>query len=379
MKNPIGITVLFLCILGICESQEKEERTFLDQFTPLLRIFREIVGVGVKRITESRENRQLLESEQKAMKEYTGRFPCDVNISKRSTVIPKTVHEVRPADIDIVGAMGDSITAGIGISASNILIGSIDDRGKSFAVGGQGTWRTYLTLPNILKEFNSNLFGYSYGASITIQRDSQFNVAEFGAVSKNMPYMAEVLVRRIKEDPRVDMKNHWKMITHMIGDNDFCSEICYYNNPYDALEKHRKDLIRVLRILRNNLPKTIVNIVPPPNLRVFTAMTDLPPTCIFTHSLYCPCIEGLLYRSKQAIFLDIMEKWQKIDIEVANMQEFDTNDFTVIPHMFITNYTFPTTAQGTIDYGYLSADCFHLSEKGHAKRKYLFRFEGTHW
>lgn len=68
-----------------------------------------------------------------------------------------------------------------------------------------------MTLPNILKEFNPNLFGYALGDSLSIDRNSQFNVAEAGAVSSEMPYMAKVLVKRIVADPRVKLNEHWKV------------------------------------------------------------------------------------------------------------------------------------------------------------------------
>lgn len=52
----------------------------------------------------------------------------------------------------------------------------------------------------------------------------------------------------------------------MIGGNDFCIDICYKNNTEQILNDHRKDLIEILRLLRDHLPRTIVNIVPPPGV-----------------------------------------------------------------------------------------------------------------
>lgn len=40
----------------------------------------------------------------------------------------------------------------------------------------------------------------------------RFNVGEIGAMSKDIPYMAKVLVKRIKADPKVDLKKDWKVI-----------------------------------------------------------------------------------------------------------------------------------------------------------------------
>ncbi|KYN50699.1 Phospholipase B1, membrane-associated [Trachymyrmex septentrionalis] len=77
-------------------------------------------------------------------------FPCNVTDS-RSPEVPESVHKLRPGDIDVIAAMGDSLTAGAGIFADNVLQVAIENRGVTAAGGGQGTWREYLTLPNIIK------------------------------------------------------------------------------------------------------------------------------------------------------------------------------------------------------------------------------------
>jgi len=61
------------------------------------------------------------------------------------------VHKLRPGDIDVIAAMGDSLTAGAGIFADSVLQIVIENRGVTATGGGQGTWRQYLTLPNIIK------------------------------------------------------------------------------------------------------------------------------------------------------------------------------------------------------------------------------------
>lgn len=81
---------------------------------------------------------------------------------------------------------------------------------SSTFVGGAGNWKTHFTLPNILKMYNSNVYGSSNN-SITIQPSSGFNVAEGGAISENMPFMVKTLVQRIKQDPKVNLKDDWKV------------------------------------------------------------------------------------------------------------------------------------------------------------------------
>lgn len=44
-------------------------------------------------------------------------------------------------------------------------------------IGGQASWRKYLTLPNILKEFNPSLIGFSTGPGEFLSRRANFNVA----------------------------------------------------------------------------------------------------------------------------------------------------------------------------------------------------------
>ena len=82
---------------------------------------------------------------------------------------------------------------------------------KLFAAGGEGNWRQYLTLPNILKMFNSNLIGYAVKTSLTIQQESQFNVAEINAISSDIPYMARELVKRMKSTKCVNINEDWKV------------------------------------------------------------------------------------------------------------------------------------------------------------------------
>lgn len=98
-------------------------------------------------------------------------------------------------------------------------------------------------------------------------------MAEIGAMSRDIPFEAKILVKRIRSDPNVDINNHWKLITILIGPNDFCSDFCYLSNPETSVENHRRELIETLRTLRDNLPRTIVNVVTPPSkLHLYMAL-----------------------------------------------------------------------------------------------------------
>lgn len=69
----------------------------------------------------------------------------------RSLYSPSSVHQLRPGDIDIIGGLGDSLVAGSGALEEYAVGTFIEARGVSWCVGGQGSWRKYLTLPNLIK------------------------------------------------------------------------------------------------------------------------------------------------------------------------------------------------------------------------------------
>lgn len=90
-------------------------------------------------------------------------------------------------------------------------------------------------------------------------------MAEIGAMSRDIPHEARILVKRMRGDSKVNLQEHWKIVTILIGPNDFCSDFCYLPYPERSAENHRRELIETLRILRDNLPRTIVNLVTPPS------------------------------------------------------------------------------------------------------------------
>lgn len=178
--------------------------------------------------------------------------------------MPTSVHRLRPGDIDIVGAIGDSLTAGNGAFAINSVQTTVEGRGVAWSIGGKENWRKFITMPNLLKEFNPNLYGFSTAAqALAFQKESKFNVAEPGAIQYFAIKQAKNLVKRMRSDPKVDMNNHWKIVTIMMGSNDFCLDVCYYKNQDKLLRQAAQDMKTVLRILRENLPRTLVNVVLP--------------------------------------------------------------------------------------------------------------------
>ncbi|XP_058461606.1 phospholipase B1, membrane-associated-like [Malaya genurostris] len=295
-------------------------------------------------------------------------FPCDTR-GYRSQIVPTSVHKLRPGDIDVISAIGDSLTSATAANSVALWELLIENRGLAWCIGGQGTWRTHLTLPNILKEFNPNLFGYSLFDSYNVHHSAQFNVAENIATTTDMPYNAAKLVERMKMDPRVRWEKHWKLLTFMIGGNDFCSDVCYQTNATEWINAvQEKYLIKTLQYLRHNMPRTIVNLVPSPLISLSFSMdqAQLPFSCQLTRPIECSCLFGPKYSNRRDLFRRLERKFVAIMERVSHVPEFHSEDFTVVYQPFFKEASVFYRRDGKSDMTIMSIDCVHLSQKGHA-------------
>ncbi|XP_049762996.1 phospholipase B1, membrane-associated-like isoform X2 [Schistocerca cancellata] len=287
---------------------------------PSLIAFYESVKNVLSRTLRPKDRAKFLETlrQQKALQPEVPSdrpFPCDPRLG-RSPSPPDSVHRLRPGDIDVVAALGDSLTAGNGILAANIMQVLAENRGVSWSIGGEGDWRQFLTLPNILKEFNPRLVGFSLNDSSGHEKASQFNVAEIYAMSRDLPWQAQLLVRRMRAHPDVDVQRHWKLVTILIGANDFCNELCVGDTARHAVEDHRRDLVAALDCLREQLPRTLVNIVVVPNLELLRNFTGRTSECAALVTLLCPCIFQSRERHRLPEFVEVMRRWQQVEIDV---------------------------------------------------------------
>jgi hypothetical protein len=128
----------------------------------------------------------------------------------------------------------------------------------------------------------------------------------------------------------------------MIGPNDFCSDICYQPVPEKILDYHDNYLTLALRTIRDNLPRTIVNIFAAPTMKILLDFVGTPYECVTAHrvrivssnfekpsqgsihlpQVECPCMVGSRFESEHKRYLKIMRKWNVVQHEVANREEF---------------------------------------------------------
>ncbi|XP_006618964.1 phospholipase B1, membrane-associated-like isoform X4 [Apis dorsata] len=307
--NEVMTRVMVNFQLGLCIFSQlcvlaASQRTFLDSPSNLL-IWRAIRNY----LFHIFENDERTPTNFQKKIQLDVPFPCNVT-GGRSPKIPNSVHRLRPGDIDVIAAIGDSLTAGSGIFAKNLLEIFVENRGVQANIGGKGTWRTYLTLPNILK-----------------------------------------------------------LISIFIGHNDFCSEICAVPSPWSIVENHRIQLVETLRILRDNLPRTFIAIQLPPHLKELVASRKGRNSlkCYVTTMIECSCLFALQFQDRRQEYYKIITRWQELEQEIADYPEFHRNDFTVVALPFLKNSMLPLTEDGYYDLSYLSTDCFHLNQKSNAR------------
>ncbi|XP_050527821.1 phospholipase B1, membrane-associated-like [Daktulosphaira vitifoliae] len=295
------------------------------------------------------------------------KFPCDTN-NTRSIERPNSVHQLRPGDIDVIGAIGDSLAVGMGTFTNRLLEIFIPEEGVSWIGGGHESWRQYLTIPNIIKEFNPNLFGYAFGTSMSKSIQKQFNVAQGASEIDDLLPMTENLINRMKMSNKVNFNQDWKLIIIHIGSNTICRGVCISSNISTFIRNFRNQYMKSLQFIKNNLPRTMVHLLSTINLDTIFHNMKRPQEChFFNNILECPCYLNKFYKSKQTLYSQVIEKIKEVEKEIAENPEFKRDDnFTVILQPMSGNFSIPLNKMKTKDTTYLASDCFHLSQKGYA-------------
>jgi len=305
-------------------------------------------------------------------------FPC--KLRKPSPQIPTSVHKLRPGDIQVVAALGDSVTAGVGARANSVLDIFKEYRGVSFSVGGEKTWREYITLPNILELFNPNLYGQSYGITRVGSREtSGYNFAVSGSTSIELAGQARRLVQAMRRDPWIDFYADWKMVTIIIGHNDACTHVCNSTLGVDMFEdaspaSYARNIQAALDILQRNLPRTFVNLVPIADVTMVLDLLDKPIYCYPLHWYLCPCLfdpKFSMKLSKPQMKRVLSSYMSELTSLIATGRYETTTDFTVVVQPSLVNGLLPRQWNDLYkarlpDLSYLAPDCFHFSQKLHA-------------
>jgi len=283
--------------------------------------------------------------------------PSTCTIIPPSASVPTSVHRVRPGDVKVVAALGDSLTAGRG--ARNGILGMLADyRGSSWSIGGDHDDKNYKTLPNILKRYNPALYGASIGEWAW---NKGLNVAVSGDKSRDLLEQADSLIHRLQSDPKVNFEEDWKVVTVFIGGNDLC-QYCGDKAGLNVVE-FQKNVQATLDKLHAALPRTFINMVQVMNIEIIHELAK-GLFCEAVHLFVCNCVSNANAASLNDTIAE-KNKFQQAMVDLVGSGRYDTlDDRTVVLQPFYKDTYMPRTADGGIDYSYFAADCFHYSEKG---------------
>lgn len=286
-------------------------------------------------------------------------FPCPRIPPSPSR--PTSVHQLRPGDINVIAAIGDSLTAAKAAGSPRLSSLLHDYRGLSWSIGGDGTFQTLHSLPNILKEYNPDVYGFSNSIGDCMSLEAGFNVARSGATSNDLSFQASLLIQRIKNDPLIDNENDWKLITILIGGNDICRSCHSYYNA-SIYVKHLKT---ALDMLKATVPRAFINLV---EIMPVELVRKLPSGafCERIQNYYCQCAAFPKSEEEYNQIIEERKEFQRLTESLISSGIYDDKeDFTVVLQPFYRNATIPTIPGTTnIDYSFYAVDCFHYSAKG---------------
>lgn len=102
-----------------------------------------------------------------------------------------------------------------------------------------------------------------------------------------------------------------QLISIFIGHNDFCSEICAVPSPWSIVENHKIELVKTLRILRDNLPRTFIAIQLPPHLKELVASRKGRNSlkCYVTTLIECSCLFALQFQDRRQEYYKVIRRY----------------------------------------------------------------------
>jgi len=283
-----------------------------------------------------------------------------------SSPVPVSAHAVRPSDIKIVGALGDSITAANGVRANTPPQVAITNRGESWSIGGERNLEEFvLTIPNILRRYNPDIIGASDCRRGSSSEQSGLNVAIPGDTNRGMEAQAVEVMTLMLENPEIDYFNDWKLITLFIGGNDLCQS-CTNNVSFSA-EGYFNGVKAALDKFSDHLPRGIINLQPMFDVSIVNDMIHpgSEQLCNLLHASFCPCADGTdTLRNLQLEFFDKLS-------QLADGRYDTRRDFTVVLQPHLRDMTPWRLPNGSYDLSFVAPDCFHPNHKAHQLFAYM--------
>eukprot|EP00914_Ancora_sagittata_P005475 GHVO01011201.1.p1 GENE.GHVO01011201.1~~GHVO01011201.1.p1 ORF type:complete len:377 (+),score=57.81 GHVO01011201.1:122-1252(+) len=288
-------------------------------------------------------------------------FICDTSIGEE----PTSVHALAPGDIDIIAAVGDSITSGFGIDAEDISEVQRPYRGKTFSTGGDGDLEgedRVVSLASILKRFNPDLRGLSYGIAEKDDPMAGLNKAMSDAESRDMLGQVQEVIAEIESNPDYDYENDWKMMVMYIGSSDLC--YACEDEPEPGTEYHYRDNIReAIEWLLDEkaVPRMYVVLVPVIDISHAPSYVNSE-ICELIQAVSCPCLVDEDFAPQLP---ELQQEYCRLIREDARGGRWDTREDFTVGYQPFTQDVLPGADENGIIQDFVAPDCFHPSAVSH--------------
>jgi len=286
------------------------------------------------------------------------------------------VNALRPGNIKVVMAVGDSISAGFAMHSGPFWdLELIEYRGDVFSIGGDPG---QFTLPNFLMNYNPNITGASVGWSFPFDAITWINNsiiqpwdapvthlngaqshAQINQVPSQIDYITEQILTTYNET--INMEEDWKIMTIFIGANNLCSACA---NTSVSQPDYFENLLRIsIEKIYKQLPRTFVNIVPMFNISQVYNISMGSDYCEFMWyaltSHECGCLtDNSTEEMRKAMDIHGTHFNERMFKVAAEWQAKNLANFTVVVQPFTQNMVIPPSFG---IYFLSELDCFHPS------------------
>ncbi|KAI8064141.1 hypothetical protein BDF21DRAFT_455305 [Thamnidium elegans] len=305
-------------------------------------------------------------------------------LSRRTPSV--NINDLRVDDIKIIGALGDSVTAGFGIMGFDRTVplsiasqkSKLEYRGLSYSIGGD---RGAGTMYNYINYFQPEVFGASVGSRLagicTADKCNEshkpgidvLNGALSGAIAMNLDGELDYLISTMKSIKHIDFEDDWKMINIQVGSNDMCGACNTSYMDKVTPEKYGNYVDSAVDKIQSSIPKVIVNLISSFDLsQLFELTATNSQYCVArkdeTGDTGCSCAANPEGLNKMKEFSKGYD--QKLLEIYKKYQSNKSNSFAVVYQH--CNFEF---SKFSMEF-FSTLDCFHPSLKGHTWLSKIF-------
>jgi len=277
-------------------------------------------------------------------------FPCSP--TGRSNPRPTNARQLLPGDVDIVIAVGDSLTAAFGADATNFFNLFTDYRATSFSGGFLRPIEEVSTVPGILKVFNPSVTGYSVASGDENSAGANLNVAVSGGDSYGLAYQVDLLVSKLQNYDR----SGWKLLSLFIGGNDLC-DACAEKEKFSTAN-FKANVMAALDTIKNQIPNVFISLILPPDVTILSELTS--GLCAILRPFECTCSNDPYTSPLHKEYVTALHEIER-DPRYA-----DQANFFIAVQPFLELIKIPRLPDGSPDMTYFAPDCFHFSAKSHS-------------